>query len=237
MEKANERELQDQCSTKFLTILEAAKFLRVSRRSIFNLIKKGKIQTIKFSTRMTRITLDELLKLAETCGYQVIMPNGRTSPTSKSETGRTNKGVKCRKTPAGDIAPEGVTHDTHYTMGEVMSKFGIKYGRLYEIRNRYQLKSVHAWGTTCFRKEEVEDAIAKYKEEQGQAQAEAYYTCFELMQLYGLGKTQVRRFADTHGVRIKKVKGGRANLYLKADWDAARKKAEAISTSVKARRK
>lgn len=236
MEKANERELQDQCSTKFLTILEAAKFLRVSRRSIFNLIKKGKIQTIKLSTRMTRITLDELLKLAETCGYQVIMPNGRKSPTSKPETGRTNKGTKCRKTRACDTAPDGVTHDTHYTMAEVMSKFGIKYGRFYEVRNRYQLESVHAWGTTCFRKEEVEDAIAKYNEEQGRAQAEAYYTCFELMQIYGLGKTQVRRFAETHGVRIKKAKGGRANLYLKADWDAARKKAEANSACTKAKR-
>ena len=109
---------------------------------------------------------------------------------------------------------------------EVLSKFNIKYGRFYEVRNRYNLDSVHAWGTTCFRKEDVEEAIAKYKEEQGQAQAEAYYTCFDLMQLYGLGKTQVRRFAETHGVRIKKAKGGRANLYLKADWEAARKKAE-----------
>ena len=236
MEKANERELQDQCSTKFLTILEAAKFLRVSRRSIFNLIKKGKIQTIKLSTRMTRITLDELLKLAETCGYQVIMPNSRKCPTSKPETGQVNKGAKFRKTRACDIAPEGVTHDTHYTMAEVMSKFGIKYGRFYEVRNRYQLESVHAWGTTCFRKEDVEDAIAKYNEEQGRTQAEAYYTCFELMQIYGLGKTQVRRFAETHGVRIKKAKGGRANLYLKADWDAARKKAEATCTSTKAKR-
>ena len=107
METANERELQDQCSTKFLTILEAAKFLRVSRRSIFNLIKKGKIQTIKLSTRMTRITLDELLRLAETCGYQVIMPNGQKSPTSKPETGQTNRGAKCRKTRACDILHDG----------------------------------------------------------------------------------------------------------------------------------
>ena len=83
------------------------------------------------------------------------------------ETGSVNKRAKCRMIPASDIAPEGVTHDTHYTLAEVMRKFGIKYGRLYEIRNRYQLASVHAWGTTAFRKEDVEDAIAKYDEEQG----------------------------------------------------------------------
>ena len=121
-------------------------------------------------------------------------------------------------------------------MAEVMSKFNIKYGRLYEIRNRYQLASIHAWGTTAFRKKDVEKAIAKYDEEQGKAQQEAYYTCFDIMQKYGLGKTQVRRFAETHGVRIKKAKGGRANLYLKADWEAARKKAEKTSTSTKAKR-
>ena len=121
-------------------------------------------------------------------------------------------------------------------MAEVMSKFNIKYGRLYEIRNRYQLASVHAWGTTAFRKKDVENAIAKYNEEQGKAQQEAYYTCFDIMQKYGLGKTQVRRFAETHGVRIKKAKGGRANLYLKADWEAARKNAEKTSASTKAKR-
>ena len=47
-------------------------------------------------------------------------------------------------------------------------------GRFYEVRNRFQLLSVHAWGTTAFRKEDVENAIAKYNEEQGKAQQEAY---------------------------------------------------------------
>ena len=237
MAEKNGKERFQQSSQRIFTIMEAANFLRISRASIFRLINKGIIQTFKISTRMTRITLDELLKLAESCGYQVIMPDGQASPTSKPETGQVNKRAKCRKTRANDTAPEGVTHDTHYTMAEVLSRFNIKYGRFYEVRNRYQLKSVHAWGTTCFRKEDVEEAIAKYNEEQGRAQSEAYYTCFDIMQKYGLGKTQVRRFAMTHGVRIKKAKGGQANLYLKADWDAARKKAEAISTSTKAKRK
>ena len=43
--------------------------------------------------------------------------------------------------------------------------------------------------------------------------------------LFGLGKTQVRRFALTHGVRTKRIHGNRL-YYLKADWDAARKEAE-----------
>ena len=54
-----------------------------------------------------------------------------------------------------------------------------------KIRNRYQLASVHAWGTTAFRKKDVEKAIAKYDEKQGKAQQETYYTCFDIMQKYG----------------------------------------------------
>ena len=235
-----------QSDSHLLTIKEAADFLRISRRSLFYLISKGRLQAVRLSPRMTRISLHELQQLTESAfvasasSFPPFNNDNREKKKpdvpAKPETGNVNKKAKCRITPASDIAPEGVTHKTHYTMAEVMSKFNIKYGRLYEIRNRYQLASVHAWGTTAFRKKDVEKAIAKYDEEQGKAQQEAYYTCFDIMQKYGLGKTQVRRFAETHGVRIKKAKGGRANLYLKADWEAARKKAEKTSTSTKAKR-
>ena len=218
-----------QSDSHLLTIKEAADFLRISRRSLFYLISKGRLQAVRLSPRMTRISLHELQQLTESAfvasasSFPPFNNDNREKKKpdvpAKPETGNVNKKAKCRITPASDIAPEGVTHKTHYTMAEVMSKFNIKYGRLYEIRNR-----------------DVEKAIAKYNEEQGKAQQEAYYTCFDIMQKYGLGKTQVRRFAETHGVRIKKAKGGRANLYLKADWVAARKKAEKISASTKAKR-
>ena len=235
-----------QSDSHLLTIKEAADFLRISRRSLFYLISKGRLQAVRLSPRMTRISLHELQQLTESAfvasasSFPPFNNDNREKKKpdvpAKPETGNVNKKAKCRITPASDIAPEGVTHKTHYTMAEVMSKFNIKYGRLYEIRNRYQLASVHAWGTTAFKKEDVEKAIAKYDEEQGKAQQEAYYTCFDIMQKYGLGKTQVRRFAETHNVRIKKAKGGRANLYLKADWEAARKNAEKTSASTKAKR-
>ena len=235
-----------QSDSHLLTIKEAADFLRISRRSLFYLISKGRLQAVRLSPRMTRISLHELQRLTESAfvasasSFPPFNNDNREKKKpdvpAKPETGNVNKKAKCRITPASDIAPEGVTHKTHYTMAEVMSKFNIKYGRLYEIRNRYQLASIHAWGTTAFRKKDVEKAIAKYDEEQGKAQQEAYYTCFVIMQKYGLGKTQVRRFAETHGVRIKKAKGGRANLYLKADWEAARKNAEKTSASTKAKR-
>jgi hypothetical protein len=212
------------------------------------LIASGKLKAVNLGKRMTRISLQELTDFAQGQGCNVVLPSSslpfnndkrewnKKNANAKPETGCINKTAKCRMTPASEKAPEGATHKTHYTMAEVMSKFNIKYGRLYEIRNRYKLASIHAWGTTAFKKEDVEKTIAKYNEAQGKAQQEAYYTCFDIMQKYGLGKTQVRRFAETHGVRIKKAKGGRANLYLKADWETARKNAEKTSASTKAKR-
>ena len=225
-----------------LSVKDASIAISVSTKMVRLLIASGRLKAVNLGKRMTRISLQELTDFAQGQGCNVVLPSSslpfnndkrernKKNADAKPETGCINKTAKCR------IAPEGVTHKTHYTMAEVMSKFNIKYGRLYEIRNRYQLASVHAWGTTAFRKKDVEKAIAKYDEEQGKAQQEAYYTCFDIMQKYGLGKTQVRRFAETHGVRIKKAKGGRANLYLKADWEAARKNAEKTSASTKAKR-
>ena len=231
-----------------LSVKDASAAISVSTKMVRLLIASGRLKAVNLGKRMTRISLQELTDFAQGQGCNVVLPSSslpfnndkrernKKSVTAKPETGNVNKKAKCRMTPASDIAPEGVTHDSYYTLAEVMKKFGIKYGRFYEVRNRFQLPSVHAWGTTAFRKADVEKAIAKYDEEQGKTLQKAYYTCFDIMQKYGLGKTQVRRFAEAHGVRIKKAKGGRANLYLKADWEAARKKAEKTSASTKAKR-
>ena len=230
-----------------MSVEETAQAVSISVKTVRSLIRQGRLRAVNLGTRMTRIYLQDLLEIAKVQGYQVVLPSslsleGITPKNAQrlkdAETGSVNKLAKCRRTPkAGKRAPDGVTHDTHYTMAEVLSTFDIKYGRFYEVRNRYQLPSVHAWGTTCFKKEDVERVIGLYNEEQGKNISDDWYTCFDIMKLYGLGKTQVRRFAETHGVRIRKFKGGRANYYLKADWEAARKKAEKNSASTKAKRK
>ena len=138
-----------QSDSHLLTIKEAADFLRISRRSLFYLISKGRLQAVRLSPRMTRISLHELQQLTESAfvasasSFPPFNNDNREKKKpdvpAKPETGNVNKKAKCRITPASDIAPEGVTHKTHYTMAEVMSKFNIKYGRLYEIRNRKRM--------------------------------------------------------------------------------------------------
>ena len=55
----------------------------------------------------------------------------------------------------------------------------------------------------------LEKARNGKEEAQGRNRGEYWLTCFEIMSQYGLGKTQVRRFAETHGVRIRKTKAAR----------------------------
>ena len=143
-----------QSDSHLLTIKEAADFLRISRRSLFYLISKGRLQAVRLSPRMTRISLHELQQLTESAfvasasSFPPFNNDNREKKKpdvpAKPETGNVNKKAKCRITPASDIAPEGVTHKTHYTMAEVMSKFNIKYGRLYEIRNRTRNRARHS---------------------------------------------------------------------------------------------
>ena len=104
MAQVNVTERHQLSSQKFFTIQDAADYLRISKRSMYRLIQRGEIITVKIMSRMTRITLDELLKLAHSKGYEVIMPK-ETIYRQDAETGSVNKLAKCRKTPkAGERA-------------------------------------------------------------------------------------------------------------------------------------
>lgn len=122
-----------------------------------------------------------------------------------------------------------------YTMAEICRKYNYTYGRFYNLRMRYSIPCVKANATKCFPKAEVDKAMAEEAERLGSNLSEHWYSCFDIMRLFGLGKTQVRRFALTHGVRTKRIHGNRL-YYLKADWDEARKVAERKSASTKAKR-
>ena len=178
--------------------------ISVSTKMVRLLIASGRLKAVNLGKRMTRISLQELTDFAQGQGCNVVLPSSfpsfnnekrekkKPDVSAKPETGNVNKKAKCRTTPASDIAPEGVTHDSHYTLVEVMRKFGIKYGRLYEVRNRFQLPSVHAWGTTAFRKEDVEEAIAKYNEEPTHERGQSGTTCSSFAEREG-GRPKVNR--------------------------------------------
>ena len=103
-------------------------------------------------------------------------------------------------------------------MAEICRKYNYTYGRFYNLRMRYSIPCVKANATKCFPKAEVDKAMAQEAERLGSNLSEHWYSCFDIMRLFGLGKTQVRRFALTHGVRTKRIHGNRL-YYLKADWD------------------
>ncbi|MCI7287288.1 MAG: helix-turn-helix domain-containing protein, partial [Parabacteroides sp.] len=58
MAQVNVTERHQLSSQKFFTIQDAADYLRISKRSMYRLIQRGEIITVKIMSRMTRITLD-----------------------------------------------------------------------------------------------------------------------------------------------------------------------------------
>lgn len=80
-----------------------------------------------------------------------------------------------------------------YTMAEICRKFNYTYGRFYNLRMRYSIPCVKANATKCFPKAEVDKAMAQEAERLGSNLSEHWYSCFDIMRLFGLGKTQVRR--------------------------------------------
>jgi len=205
------------------------------------MVSRGKLHLVKLSERVTVVARKKIFSMTEAAiGVELsrsVFSNGKRRVTGKgkgNETGKAGNQQATKRT-AKDRAPVGVTHDTHYTMAEICAKFDYSYGRLYTLRMRYQIPSIHAFGTTCYPKEAVDKAVSEERERLGRTLGEHWYTCGELMRIYGLGKTQVRRFANTHHVRTKKANGNRL-YYLKEDWEAERRKAEDKSPSTKDKR-
>lgn len=220
---------------------EAAQMLGITQRTLFTLISKGRLHSIKLTDRVTIISRKEIFDMienamGETLSRSIFANETKTTAGNhEKDDDNSDKTSRRKVTHAADVAPLGVTHDTHYTMAEICNKFNYSYGRLYALRMRYEIPKIHAFGTSCFPKDIIDKVMAEEKERMGRTLSEHWYTCGELMRIYGLGKTQVRRFAKTHNVRTKKARGNRL-FYLKEDWEAERRKAESGSSSTKEKR-
>ena len=228
----------------FLTIPEAAGILRVSIRTVFKLMSTQQLQSVRISAKKTVIPKKGILQMAEkmnsrnqsmlTTKAKVNDPSEtEVKPKAKAKPKRNTRPAKPKQTVTGSFS-ESIQGEV-YTMAEICAKFNYTYGRFYNLRLRHEIPCVKGQSTKCFPKDIVDKVMAEEAERMGKANSEDWYTCFDIMKLYGLGKTQVRRFAETHGVRIRKA-GKHFNQYLKADWEAARKEAESKSSSTKSKR-
>lgn len=249
----------------FLTIGEVANILQVSSRTVYNLIYKGTLRACRITYHITLITREDFFLMIKETTYckrsvSIFAKQGKKTKKKMNEErqekeqaalfrqegkkGTKGSPTKRRLIPASSYKQS--VRDTFtdrecvggdlYTMAEICQKFNYTYGRFYNLRMRYSIPCIKANSTKCFPKAEVDKAMAEEDERLGNNLSEHWYSCFDIMRLFGLGKTQVRRFALTHGVRTKRIHGNRL-YYLKADWNAARKEAERKSASTKAKRK
>lgn len=246
----------------FLTIGEVANILQVSSRTVYNLIYKGTLRACRLTYHITIITKEDFFLMIKETTYckrnvSIFAKQGRKNKkmnenrqdTEKAELSQQEGKKKPKSTTKRQLIPaanykqsvRGTFTDSEsaggdlYTMAEICQKYNYTYGRFYNLRMRYSIPCVKANATKCFPKAEVDKAMAEEAERLGNNLSEHWYSCFDIMRLFGLGKTQVRRFALTHGVRTKRIHGNRL-YYLKADWDEARKVAERKSASTKAKR-
>lgn len=235
------KELQTTIPKRYLAVEEAATFIGVSRRTFYRMTKKGKIEIIRVGGRVL-VDIESLQKFMGQNSINLVLETvqkGRDTEYAELYIKPKNKGGRKpgpAKPSCKERAPEGVTHETHITMSEACSEYGIKYGTLYSIRTRYKVNSIRAWGTTAFERTDIQRAVDQYREDQGQNISEHWYTTFQIQELYGLGPTQIRRYAKEFNVRTKKVQNGHVQVYLKADWDAARQASEERCRNTKARR-
>ena len=244
-------------SSPLLSIEDAAIVMRVDKRTIYNLIKIGKLPTMQISQRVQVIRLEDFLSMMnnsykpvrtktqpEEINAQVEEINNKKHArkqrsSNPPRTYGTHPSSYKPKTTADDyqqsikssVIDEKDFNEPFYTMADVLRKFKYSYGRFYALRIKYDIPTIKMYSTKCFPQDKVDEAMKLEDEEQGRNRGERWLTCFEIMSQYGLGKTQVRRFAETHGVRIRKTKGGRANLYMKSDWEEARRQAALKKTN------
>lgn len=239
-------------SHEFLTIEEVATLLRVSVRTVYNLIYNGRLSAIKVSYQITRISKENFIAMVNN-RIEDKKPKAQTVSSSKNEgrKGKEEAAVKPKCKPRKrtllassnykvsvrdsyvDVEDADMSVPT-YTMAELCRKFNYSYGRFYALRLRYEITCIRGSKPKRFPCAEVDRAMAEEADRLCREEKEKWLTCADIMGQYGLGKTQVRRFAQTHGVRIRKA--GKNNYYLKADWEAARIAAEEKSSSTKAKR-
>ena len=254
----------DMPNKPFLTIGEVAELLQVSSRTVYNLIYKGTLRACRITYHITLITKEDFFLMIKEKTYckrsvsvfarqgkktkkkgKVDMQNTEKSALPRQEGKKKTKGGSGQRQliPASNykqsvrdtFTDEKSVGGDLYTMAEICQKFNYTYGRFYNLRMRYSIPCIKANATKCFPKAEADKAMTEEEKRLGNNLSEHWYSCFDIMRLFGLGKTQVRRFALTHGVRTKRIHGNRL-YYLKADWDAARKVSERKSASTKAKR-
>lgn len=139
---------------------QVAELLGISLRTYYTMVSRGKLHPVKLSERVTVVARKEILSmiemaLGETLSQSIFSKDKRNDCKGKSCKGKANDGAKTRRMSKGaakDRAPVGVTHDTHYTMAEICAKFDYSYGRLYTLRMRYQIPSIHASAPRAIRR-------------------------------------------------------------------------------------
>lgn len=212
----------DLAGKQFLTIEEVANLLQVSNRTVYNLIYKGTLRACRITYHITLITKEDFFLMIKETTYckrsvspfakrsrktekkmkeeklntenvSISQQEGKEKPKSKTSKRKLIPASNYKQSVRDTFTEAENAGGDLYTLAEICQKFNYTYGRFYNLRMRYSIPCIKANSTKCFPKAEVDKAMAEETERLGKDLSEHWYSCFDIMRLFGLGKTQVRR--------------------------------------------
>jgi excisionase family DNA binding protein len=116
---------------EFLTVSDTAALLGCSKRTVYRLIDNGTIKAVNLAERMTRVKRSQLDKLLE-------------APQPKPE-------------PKQEIKQYDISEC--YTISEILAKYNVSSGALYNIIKRNQMPKIQKWKNVYVPKEMIDSIL------------------------------------------------------------------------------
>lgn len=221
----------------YMSVVEVSILLRMSTKTVYRLIRSGRMAAVKVSARITLIDAKELMDMLSQADTRetMVFPKEVKDVVPPVQEEDVQEDVDGGISVVTDFAvSEEDTGDDYYTIPEFCAKYRSNSANFYVFRQRYKIPCMDPKHPDRFSRSLCDKAMEldrlRKNEDIDRSQ---WYSCGELSELYGMNNSNIRRFALRNGVRTCRYQGCRL-LYNKVDWDKARDKMNSVrKTEVK----
>lgn len=185
--------LADLQQQEYFSFSKAALLMGCSRQYIYKLVAQGKLPASRLSRRMAIIRRADIEKMLAGCPYE------RVLPTVKPKT-------KARQGVDKTATPSTTTNETmeYYTAEEVINRFKIGQGWLYNCAKRYRIRVCRIAGHAYYSKHDIDEHFGVTAEV---ASVSEWLTAAEVKEQFGMEASAIRAYAYRHHIPTKKEFG------------------------------
>lgn len=177
---------------KFLSVIEAAKFLNITRDGIYKLIYRGSLPAYRLSSQWTVIKREDIEKMIDARPYE---RKPRATSNIQDEKG------------------EQITE--FYTTKEIMAKFGVSNSWVFAQAKINKIPKVFHLGKTLWSKVHCDRVFTKKPEPPKENDWISYA---DTMAEFNLTRDQLYSYVKYHGLRRKKV--GKQTFIVRAEIES-----------------